>query len=567
MQTHHKHKMMPNPPHTSDIALVNGHIYTVDAARHSVEALAIKGNRIVFTGKTAEVQAWIGPQTRVINLRGKMVLPGFVDSHCHITSGVCEIYEPVLHGINIVEGYQRAVREFASTRPGQRGIQAGGWVNAVFDPHGPQKELLDAIVSDIPVVLFSEDYHNAWVNSRALELGGITADTPDPANGIIERGADGNPSGTLRESAVELVKKAIPSYTVAQVQEGLAYFQKKAHSLGITTVYNPLVSVKDLADLQAFHEWQRSGQMRLRVPSAMEVEPGDPIDVVEELVSLRAREQGGLFGLPAAKIFMDGVLEGGTAYLEEPYLHLSGSRGILNWDPQKYNRMCTALDQAGFQIHVHSIGDAATRITLDGFAEARRQNGGRDSRHGITHIQLVNVADIDRFAGLGVIAVPQPYWFVMDANYNQALKYIGPERAARQYPMKSFFDKGVIVASASDYNVTIRPNPLVAIEIGVTRTVPGDDRTFAYPDFHNVLVPGERVTVEEMIASFTINGALAAFLENETGSLEVGKKADIIVLDKDILTVETTEIHHTRVLLTIFDGKEVYRHSSFVEHG
>ena len=557
--------MKINPHTESDIVLINAYIYTMDATRGSVESLAVIGNKIVFTGKTTEAEAWIGSTTRVIDLQGKMVLPGFVDSHCHISSGVCEIYEPVLHGINNIEGYQRAVLDFAFANPDLLGIQAGGWVNSLFEPHGPGKELLDAVVPDKPVVLFSEDYHNAWVNSKTFKLAGISADTPDPANGIIERDADGNPSGTLRESAVELVKKAVPAYTVSQVQKGLAYFQNKAHSLGITTVYNPLISQKDLTDIKAFHEWEQSGEMRLRVPSAVEVEPEDSIAIIEELVEMRNRDIGKLFNLCAAKIFMDGVLEGGTAYLEEPFLHLHKSRGILNWETKKFNQMCVALDKAGFQIHVHSIGDAATRITLDGFAKARRQNGMRDSRHTITHLQLVNKEDIERFAELGVIAVPQPYWFVVDANYNQALKYIGLERANRQYPMKSFFDKGVIVASASDYNVTLHPNPLVAIELGVTRTVPSDDRTYADPDFNSILVPRERVLVEEMIASFTINGAYAAFLENDTGSLEVGKKADFIVIEKNILNIAPAEIHHVRVLLTVFDGQEVYRHSSFVE--
>ncbi len=543
----------------ADLLLTDGYVYTVDSARRVTEALAVSGDRIVFVGGNSEARDWIGSQTRVIDLQGKMVLPGFVDSHCHITSGVCEIYEPILHGIHDVEGYQQAVREFAIANPGLQGIQAGGWVNAVFGPHGPTKDLLDAVVSNIPVVLFSEDYHNAWVNSRALEIAGITANTPNPADGIIERDAKGNPSGTLRESAVDLAKKAVPPYSVEQILQGLEYFQKKALSLGITTVYNPLVSIKDTTDLQALRKWEGSGKMWLRVPSAVEVEPGDPFDIVEELLEMRNREKGEYFQIVAAKIFMDGVLEGGTAYLEEPYLHMPESRGILNWDPRKYNRMCIALDKAGFQIHVHSIGDAATRITLDGFAEARRLNGVRDSRHGITHIQLVNPADIERFAELGVIAVPQPYWFVVDASYDQALRYIGSERAVRQYPMKSFFEKGVVVSSASDYNVTLHPNPLLAIELGVTRSVPSDDRMYADPDFDASLVPSERVSVQEMIASFTINGAYAGFLEDEIGSLEVGKKADFIILDQNILEMIPTEIHHARVLLTFFDGREVFQ--------
>jgi predicted amidohydrolase YtcJ len=548
---------------SSDIVLINGFIYTLDDSYTSIEAMAIKGSRIVFTGRTSEAEAWIGSKTRVIDLKGKMVLPGFVDSHCHISSGVCEISEPILHNINNIDGYLRAVRDFAFTNPDLVGIQAGGWVNAVFDTHGPAKEILDVIVPNIPVVLFSEDYHNAWVNSKTLELAGITANTPDPTSGLIERDPKGNPSGTLRESAVDLVKKTIPAYTVAQVREGLDYFQKKAHSLGITTVYNPLLSIKDQTDLQAFHQWEQSGKMKLRVPSAAEVEPGDSLDIVEELNELRNHEHGEYFKILAAKIFMDGVLEGGTAFLEEPYLHIPGSRGILNWEPAKFNHMCVALDRTGLQIHVHSIGDAATRITLDGFTSSLQHNGKRDSRHAITHIQLVNIADINRFADLGVIAVPQPYWFVMDANYDQALKYIGQERASRQYPMKSFMKKGVVVASASDYNVTLHPNPLVAIEMGVTRSAPGADHSISAPDFGGILVPHERVTAREMIASFTKNGAYAAFLENEIGSLKVGKKADFIILDQDIIKIKSNEIHNVQVLFTAFDGQEVYRHGSF----
>ena len=216
-----------------------------------------------------------------------------------------------------------------------------------------------------------------------------------------------------------------------------------------------------------------------------------------------------------------------------------------------------------FQIHVHSIGDAATRVTLDGFAAARQQNGARDSRHGITHIQLVHPGDVQRFADLGVVAVPQPYWFLVDENYRQALGYLGVERSNRQYPMKSFFQKGVVVASASDYNVTLIPDPLLAIEMGVTRTACCDSSGYIDPDDTTALVPGECVSVEEMIASFTVNGAYASFLETQIGSLEVGKKADLVVLDRNILEIDPSEIHSTRVLLTMFDGHQVYSHPSF----
>jgi predicted amidohydrolase YtcJ len=220
--------------------------------------------------------------------------------------------------------------------------------------------------------------------------------------------------------------------------------------------------------------------------------------------------------------------------------------------------MCTAVDREGFQIHVHSIGDAATRLTLDGFADARAQNGRRDSRHSITHLQLVNDRDLDRFASLEAVAVVQPFWFLVDANYQQALEYIGPQRAAHQYPMAGFLRRGVLVAGASDYNVTLQPDPLVAIEMGVTRRVPEGCPGYAGALAGQVLWPEERVSVEEMITAFTISGAKAAFLEEETGSLEPGKKADFIILDENIFEIDPSRIHTARVLETFFEGRQVY---------
>jgi predicted amidohydrolase YtcJ len=550
------------PQETADLVLTNGTLYTVDAQRTVAEALAVKGDTIVYVGNNAGVQAWIGEKTRVIDLKGKMILPGLVDSHSHAPDAIAEIYEVSLYGIGSVDEIKQAIRDFVAATPNLQGLKGAGWINAVFGPHGPTKEILDEIVPNIPAVLASEDYHSVWVNSKALELAGVTEDTPDPEGGIVERDADGSPSGTLRESATELVADVIPGYTVDQYVEGLNHFQDMAHSYGMTTVYIPS---SDETTLKALHNFEQSGAMTIRFPTAVNVEPQDDLSVVDRLAQIREQEQGGNFWIASAKVFMDGVLEGGTAYLEEPYLYRPDSRGELLWDPQKYNEMCAALDKAGFQIHVHSIGDAATRITLDGFAYARQQNEVRDSRHMVTHLQLVNPADVARFAELNAIAVPQPYWFVVDTYYTQAVEYVGQARADRQYPMKSFFDKGVVVASASDYPVTIPPNPMLAIELGATRTVPVGSEAYVDPSFTQALVPAERVTVEQMIASFTINGAYAAFLEDEIGSLEAGKKADLIVLDQNLLQISPTEIHKTTVLLTFFEGQEVYRSEAYSE--
>lgn len=551
-------------PEPADLVLTNGVIYTVDAERTVAQAMAVMGDTIVYVGDDKGAEAYIGPDTTVIDLDGKLVLPGLIDSHAHATSGVSDIYEVFLYGIDSVEGYQQAIAEFISYTPGLTALQGAGWVNNVFGPHGPTAAMLDEVVADIPAVLYSEDYHSAWVNSKALELAGITSETPDPAGGIIERDEDGNPLGTLRESAMDLVAGVIPPYSNEQYLEGLAYFQDFAHSLGLTTVYIPSLPGGDDNALQALHDFEASGEMTIRFPTATNVNPEDDVAVVEDILALRDAEAGGHFWIQAVKIFMDGVLEGGTAYIEEPYLHQPGN-GELLWDPQHYNEICAALDKAGIQIHVHSIGDAATRITLDGFAYARQENGPRDARNMITHLQLVNPEDISRFADLGVIAVPQPYWFVVDTYYYQAVDYVGQERADQQYPMKSFFDTGVKVASASDYPVSWPPDPMLAIEIGVTRTVPLDSEIYVEPDYETPLNPAERVTVEQMIESFTINGAYAIFMEDEIGSLEVGKKADFIVLSQNILEIDPREIHNTIVLLTYFEGQEVFRHESFGE--
>jgi predicted amidohydrolase YtcJ len=550
-------------PAMADLVLTNGIIYTMDKQRTVAQALAVKDGVIVYVGDKAGAQRLVGKDTRVIDLKGKLVLPAFVDSHSHATSGVSEIYEVSLYGLESMDAYQQAIQDFVQARPDLQGMQGAGWINALFGPHGPAKDILDEIVPNIPAVLYSEDYHSVWVNSKALEMAGITKSTPDPEGGLIERDADGNPSGALRESAADLVADVIPPYTVDQEIEGLKYFQKMANSYGMTTVYVP--SVSEGVDLQALHDLDQSGQMTIRFPAAALVEANSDSSIVEKLARLREQEKGGRFEIIAGKIFIDGVLESSTAYLEEPYLHKPDSRGELLWDPQKYNEMCAALEEAGFQIHVHAIGDAAVRIALDGLAYSRRQNGDRGLRPMITHLQIVNSDDIARFARLKVIAVPQPYWFVVDTYYTQAVEYIGQERADRQYPMKSFLDNGVIVASSSDYPVTLPPNPLLAIELGVTRAVPADSDVYVDPDPARALAPAERVTVADMIASFTINGAYAAFLEDEIGSLEIGKKADLIVLDQNILKIEPSKIHNTVVLLTFFEGQEVYRHESYSE--
>jgi predicted amidohydrolase YtcJ len=552
----------------ADLLLKNGLIHKMDRDHTIASALVIRNGSLIYVGDDSVASQLAGTRSRVIDLQGKLVLPGFFDCHTHAPCGADEIYSVILNQLDSLDAYRQAIRAFLEAHPDLSLLRGVGWHPPFFPPEGPARQLLDEWVPGIPAVLYAQDYHSVWVNTPALELAGITQATPNPVGGFIQRDSSGNPSGTLHESAVGLVERIIPPYTVDQLVAGLQYFQQIAHSYGITSIHIPHLG-DVVRELEALYRLIDEGMLDLRVVAGLVVQPEDDLAVVERLVAQRlavkehmqALGNTGnppLFEITTAKIFIDGVIESATAYLEQPYAHRPDWRGASLWDVERYKAMCAALDRAGFQIHVHAIGDAAVRTALDGFAFARQANralhlSGRAPRHGVTHLQLVNPADLQRFADLEVIAFPQPYWFVVDPFYDQAVAYLGQARADRQYPLKSFFDRGVLVASASDYPVTIPARPLNAIENGVTRAQPGES------DPARVLNPAERVTLPQMLESFTVNGARAFGMEGFTGYLEVGRQADLIVLDRNIFDLAPAQIHTAEVLLTIFNGREVYR--------
>jgi predicted amidohydrolase YtcJ len=338
---------------------------------------------------------------------------------------------------------------------------------------------------------------------------------------------------------------------------GLEKYQDMVLAFGITTVHDAYLDAGS-NETEAYRKLESNKILRIRFRASLYINPEKGVDQIQYLIYERNKNKGPLFQTNSAKIFIDGVVEGSTAYLKEPYKHQPNNFGELLWNIDSLNKMCSALDKEKFQIHVHSIGDAATSVTLFAFTFAEFQNGKRDSRNSITHLQLVDKLDIKKFKELGVVAVPQPFWFSKDDYYyNIQVPYLGQKRADEEYPMKSFFDEGVVVASSSDYPVTIPCNPLEAIQYGITRS------EFNTTNSSEILWPEERVTLEQMIRSFTINGAYANFLENETGSIEVGKKADLVVLDKNLFEIPVNEINQAKVIMTIFEGEEVFVDSTF----
>jgi hypothetical protein len=539
------------PP--ADLVLRNGRIYTLDDARTWAEALAIDDGGIVFVGPNAGVDAFVGPETRFVDLEGKMVLPGFHDSHVHPVSGGVELGQCDLNGLATREGLYAAIEECAARTPDEEWLVGGGWDLPLFPGANPYRSDLDEMSPDQPAYLSSADGHSTWVNSRALDIAGIDVTTPDPPNGRIERDPKtGEPTGTLRESASALVSKHLPPLGPEDYVAGLKRALRMANEFGITSL---IEASADERYVKAYAALARSGELTARVRVSLTVDDSKDESQVDELIQMRARYQAEGIRADAAKIFADGVIESGTAALLEPYLDF-GHRGELNFTPEVLDRIVTRLDKEGFQVHVHAIGDRAIRASLDAFEKARSANGPRDSRHHIAHIELFHPDDIPRFRSLGVVANFQPLWAFADTYITGLTEpQLGPERSRWLYPIKSLKDSGAVLVAGSDWSVSSM-NPLDGIQVAVTR------RDLTAPEGPS-WIPEERVDLDTILAAYTRGGAYLQHEEALTGSLEVGKRADVIVLEKNLFEIPETEIHRVKVLLTLLDGKEIFRDSGF----
>ncbi len=543
-------------PAPSDLILRNGAIYTMNPARSWAEALAIDKGRIVYVGSDSVAKGWIGSRTKVIDLQGKMVLPGFHDSHVHPVSGGIELGQCNLNGLETQQEIFDKVREYAAQNPTKPWIVGGGWDLPIFPHANPTKEMLDQIVSDRPAFLTAADGHSAWANSRALEIVGLGKSTIDPPEGRIERNPNsGEPSGTLRERATDLISKHVPELTSEDYVNGARAGLQMANRFGITSLQEASAHEKIL---EAYADLERRGELTARVRAAQYVDPKKDENQIAELQQRREKFRGKYLRAPSAKIFADGVIESRTAAMLEPYLDKPNDRGIPNLEADHFNRLALALDSAGFQIHIHAIGDRAIRMALEALETAQKTNGVRDARHHIAHLELIDPQDLPRFKALGVVANFQPLWAYADLYITDLTEpALGPERSRWLYPIASVAQTGATIAAGSDWSVSSM-NPLDAIQVAITRRAL-DDSTG--PAWH----PEELVDLPTIIAAYTINGAFVNHQEKETGSIEVGKLADLIVLDRNLFKIPVHEIHRAKVLLTLLEGREVYRDESFHE--
>ncbi|MGE5275497.1 MAG: amidohydrolase [Acidobacteriota bacterium] len=541
------------PEKPADIVFLHGAIETMDASRSWAESVAVRGGRIAYVGPSSGASALRGPRTRVIDLGGKMMLPGFHDAHVHPVSGGMELSLCNLNGLKTAEQVFEAIRKYALDHPKEPWIVGGGWDLPVFPGGNPTRRQLDAIVPDRPASLSAADGHSSWVNTRALEAAGITRATPDPPDGRIERDAEGNPSGTLRESAAGLVSRRIPKPAAAAYAEGLRRGLEMASRFGITSI---IEADADDDILAAYAEAERAGRLTARVVACLSVDTAKGPEQVAALARKRRDYTRGRLRATAAKIFADGVIESETAALLAPYLDRPGWAGKPRLEPEAFALLATALDRERFQIHVHAIGDRAIRMALDALEAARRTNGPRDARPLIAHLELLDPRDIPRFRRLGVLADFQPLWAFADSYIRDlTIPRLGPERSRWLYPIGSVAASGAVVVAGSDWSVSSM-NPLDAIQVAVTRQDPEGERGAAF-------LPEERVGLPEILAAYTIGGAYAAFEEKETGSIEAGKAADLVVLDRDLFEIPPEEIHRAHVLLTMLEGREIWRDPSF----
>ncbi|WP_374596413.1 amidohydrolase [Sphingosinicella sp.] len=541
----------------ADLVLTGGQVLTMTADDGRAEAVAVRDGRILAVGTAAEIAELTGPGTRVINLEGRAVLPGFIDTHIHsaegsLEFGKCKLDDSVLSRAELTQRVRACDAEdrVRNAGPGRwlevLGINPSGLVLAARD--------LDAMVGDRPLVLRGSDYHTAWANSRALAAAGITRDTRDPAGGVIERDAAGNPTGFLKDPpAIALVLGAIPKPSADERLDLLTQAQAMHSRHGITTIFEPKAGEEELA----LYEKQIARKLPpLNIHVGLVSDIRDTSDTYKRLADLRTRfgSKSPRLVIDSVKVLPDGAIEypTQTAAMLEPYLDTAGkptrNRGERYFDPQEFARFVARVEKMGFRLHVHAIGDYTTRASLDAIAAARRANGAGDRRHAITHLQAISPTDIPRFRELGVIANMQLLWAVADDYTVKAVKpFVSAETFRYMYPARSLVDAGAMLVGSSDWPVST-DDPLAAMRHAMTRSVAADAP---------VLEPAERIDLPVILAAYTRNAAFALGAERELGTLEQGKVADIVVLSR-ALALPQDDLADLVVDMTFSHGKAAH---------
>jgi len=543
----------------ADLLLTSGRIWTADAERPWAEAIAIRDGRILYVGDAAEAARHRGPKTQTVALGGRLVVPGFDDSHIHLMSGALSLERVDLIEDQTLEAVQARVRAFAAAHPETPWVLGRGWLYGSFPGGLPTRQQLDAAVADRPAYMECYDGHSGWANSKALALAGITRDTKDPVGGAIVRDpATGEPTGALKEAATALVESKIPLPGAEERYPLLLRALRLLNSQGITSVQDAGYTPAQLdADLSLMERALREGKLTVRMTVSVQMSPGDVDAAVARAVALAQVHRGPLLRFGAVKGYVDGVIEAHTAAMLEPYSDdPSQGAGKPNWDPAALDAAVTAADRAGLQVYLHAIGDRGVRMALDAHEAALRANARLDRRGRIEHIETISPADYARFKALGVIASMQPLHANPDQNNaNVWSRNIGPERASRGFSWRNIEKAGGRLVFGSDWPV-VTSDVMRGLYCAVARkTKEGQPAGGWRPEL--------AVSLESALRHYTIDGAYASFEEAEKGSVAPGKRADLVVLSEDLFRLPPEAILKTRVLLTVMDGRVVHRGPEF----
>lgn len=530
----------------ADLIVRGAKIWTVDKATPTAQAVAVLGERIVAVGSDADVDAWRGPKTRVVDAGGKLLLPGFDDAHVHFVSGGAQLDSVQLTNATSAEEFARRIGERAKITPKGEWILGGDWDETKWNPPQlPTRELIDRVAPDTPVFVMRYDGHMGVGNSLALRLAGITAKTPDLPGGTIVEDAQGNPTGALKDAAMDYMNKVIPPMSHEQRVRAVKRALAHAAAVGVTSVQN---MNPDYADIAVYSELLDRGELTARIYAAPLITQGADD---QAKIGIRRAFGGPWLRIGAVKAFADGSLGSRTAYFFEPYTDQPGYIGLLSDEMHPISLMRERMrraDAAGLQICTHAIGDQAISIVLDLYSEIVKADGPRDRRLRIEHAQHMAAKEFDRFAQLHVIASMQPYQAIDDGRW--AEERIGHDRASRTYAFRTFLNHGVRLAFGTDWDVAPL-NPMMGIYAAVTRaTLDGKHPNGWFPE--------QKLTVAEAVEAYTMGSAYAEFQEKEKGSITPGKLADMVILSDDIFSIDPARIRDVKVLKTFVGGKMVW---------
>jgi len=544
----------------AELVFVGGSIFEGLGKVPRAASVAVAAGRIERVGTADEVADLIDRTTEVVDIGGGLLTPGFIDAHVHPVYAGNAMMRCELHGLVSAEDCIAKVAEYAATNPDVEWIGGGGWSMEGFPGGTPTRQLLDSVVADRPVFLPNRDGHGGWANTRALELAGVDANTPDPADGRIEREADGTPSGCLHEGAMALVSSLIPSPTDEDYDRALDLAQNYLLSLGITGWQDAILGeVNGRPDpLDAYLRAATDGRLKARVVGALWWDRSRGQEQIDGMVERRERGEARRFRATSVKIMQDGVAENFTAALLSPYLDACGDHstnsGISFVDPTALKSDVTALDALGFQVHFHAIGDRAVREALDAIEAAGRSNGDSDLRHHIAHIQIVHPDDVPRFAALGVTANMQPLWACHEPQMDElTIPFLGEPRWRTQYPFGALARAGARLCGGSDWSVS-SPDVMWGSHVAVNRVAPPEEREAIADPF----LLSERIDLATALTAYTRGSAYVNHLDAVSGTIEVGKFADLALLDRNPFEGEPEQIYSARVSATWVEGERVF---------